>query len=286
MTEPRRLPFVQVELAGTIGLDPGRYLARPPDGPEQVLVVAVAGAPAPGRRRMRRARPRYAEPETETREVPVTTLTIIRSEPFASRDRAQAWLEELREDPEALAAEVDSALRLANRAVHARRSSTLDHGFADLTAGHAVTVRAGYGLGDTLADGRFEAAIELPQAARRRRGEMLAPQERIAALLAWREATSPCEELVIRTRADLDAGRSREAALQLRAALDAMLADRAVFTAAGQEDDLAALEDASAAVAATAEASLRGEPSSARMAEVADTLRVCERVLRRQRAAR
>lgn len=285
MSEPRRLPFVQVELPGTIGLDPGRYLARPPDGPEQVLVIAVAGAPAPPRRRMRRARPKYAEPDAEAREIPVTTLTIVRSEPFSGREDAKAWLEKLREDPEAFAAEVDSALRLANRAVHARRTSTLDHGLADLTAGHALTVRAGYGLGDTLADGRFEAAVELPQTARQRRGEMLAPQERIAALLAWREATSPCEELVIRARADVDAGRNREAAIQLRAALEAVLADRATFTAAGQDADLAALDEASAAVAAAAEAALRGDPSHDREAEVAETLRVCERVLRRERAA-
>jgi hypothetical protein len=285
VSEPPRLPFVQVEVAGTIGLDPGRYLARPPIGPEQVLVVAVSGAPAPGRRRLRRDRPRYAEPDAAGREVPMTTLTIARSEPFASLEAARTWLEDLREDPDALATEIARGLRLANRALHARRTSTLDHGLADLTPDRAVAVRAGYGLGDALADSRFEAAVELPPAARRRRGEMLAPQERIAAILAWRETTSPCEELIVRARSDLDAGRTCECALQLRAGLEALLAERSTFTAAGQEGDLASLVDRQPAVAKAANEALRGGLPSERERELAEALRICERVLRRQRAA-
>jgi hypothetical protein len=245
----------------------------------------VAGAPALTPRRFRRERPRYAEPDAAGQQIPVTTLTIVRSEPFANLDAAKSWLEGLREDHEALAGEVERALRLANRALHARRASTLDHGLADLTTSRALAVRAGYGLGEALADGRFEAAVELPATARRRRGEMLGPQERIAAVLAWREETSPCEELVVRARSDLDARRVREAALQLRAALEAMLADRKSFGAADQGRDLAALDERQADVAAAADEALRGELPPGREPELAETLRVCERVLRRQRAA-
>jgi hypothetical protein len=285
VSEPRRLPFVQVDLAGTIGLDPGRYLARPPEGPEQVLVVAVAGASPPVRRRFRRERPRYAEPDAAGPDVPLTTLTIVRPEPFADHDAARSWLEGLRADADALASEIERAIPVANRALHARRTSTLDHALADVTTAHALAARAGYGLGDDLADGRFEAAVELPQAARKRRGEMLAPQERIAAVLAWRERISPCEELVVRARADVDAGRGREAALQLRAALEALLADRDSFDAADQDRDLAALQEARAAIAEAAEDALDGELSAERTSQVAETLRISERVLRRQRAA-
>ena len=56
--------------------------------------------------------------------------------------------------------------------------------------------------------------------ARRTRRSMEAPEERFAALLGAREAVLVCEELVLRARADLDAGRRREAALQARVALE------------------------------------------------------------------
>ena len=54
---------------------------------------------------------------------------------------------------------------------------------------------------------------------------MEAPEERFAALLGGREQVLACEELVLRARADLDAGREREAALQARVALESLLAE-------------------------------------------------------------
>ena len=54
---------------------------------------------------------------------------------------------------------------------------------------------------------------------------MEAPEERFAALLGGREQALACEELVLRARADLDAGREREAALEARVALEALLAE-------------------------------------------------------------
>ena len=51
---------------------------------------------------------------------------------------------------------------------------------------------------------------------------MEAPEERFAALLGAREPPLVAEELVLRARADLDAGRPREAALQARVALEAL----------------------------------------------------------------
>ena len=62
--------------------------------------------------------------------------------------------------------------------------------------------------------------------ARRARRSMEAPEERFAALLGGREEVLPAEELVLRARADLNAGRLREAALQARVALEALLAAR------------------------------------------------------------
>ena len=51
---------------------------------------------------------------------------------------------------------------------------------------------------------------------KRKRGETLAPQERLAAILGGRDALLAGEELLLRARLDLDAGRTREAALQAR----------------------------------------------------------------------
>ena len=53
---------------------------------------------------------------------------------------------------------------------------------------------------------------------------MEAPEERFAALLGGREEVLPAEELVLRARADLNAGRVAEAALQARVAIEALLA--------------------------------------------------------------
>jgi hypothetical protein len=65
-----------------------------------------------------------------------------------------------------------------------------------------------------------------------------------------------CESLVLRARADLDAGRQREAALQLRAALDAALAELPAWAERGdlgsRVDELAGEREAVDAVAGTA----------------------------------
>ena len=44
-------------------------------------------------------------------------------------------------------------------------------------------------------------------------------------MLGGRERVDVCETLLLRARADLDAGREREAALQLRVGLEALLAE-------------------------------------------------------------
>ena len=148
-------------------------------------------------------------------------------------------------------------------------------------------MRLGFGEGDELADGRYSAAIEVPASERRqRRVEALRPTERVAGVLAGRENVAACELLLLRARADLDAGRAREAALQLRAGLEAMLADRGEFAADGQEADLSALEDARGGVEAAAESALAGDLSEAPALSVSEALRLAERVLRRERASR
>jgi hypothetical protein len=204
-----------------VGLEDGRYLGREP---ERVLVVGVADAPPRPRRRIGRAKPRDADPEAEAPRIPVTTLTAIRTEELGDESAARAWLSAVRDDPEAIAAEISGALQLINLAVHAHRAAALDAQIPDVGAGGALAVRVGFGTGDELAEGRYSEAVEVPHSERRRRGELLRPQERVAEVLGGRGAVAACELLLIRARSDLDAGRGREAALQLRVGLEALLA--------------------------------------------------------------
>jgi hypothetical protein len=143
----------------------------------------------------------------------------------------------------------------------------------------------GYGDGDDLVDGRFGDALSLPRdAGRRSRAAALRPQERMAALLGGRERALVCEELILRARADLDAGRVREAALQIRVGLEALLAERGALEAPGQDPDLAELDGRRQVTGQAANEALRDELSAERATEVTETVAVCERVLRRRAA--
>jgi hypothetical protein len=264
-----------------VGLEDGRYLAREP---ERVLVVGVANAPSPPRRRLGRAKPRDADPAAPAQAVPVTTLTAIRTEELGDEAAARAWLTALRDDPEAIAAELSRALQLINVAVHAHRAAALDPQIPDVGAGGALAVRVGFGTGDELAEGRYSEAIEIPHSERRRRAELLRPQERVAEVLGGRAAVAACELLLIRARSDLDAGRTRETALQLRVGLEALLAEREALDAPDQDNDFGALAERRSITGEAANEALAGDLSPERTAEVTETLRLCERVLRRKRA--
>jgi hypothetical protein len=282
VTDLERFPFVQLEFAGALGLDQGRYLAREP---ERVLVVAVADAPPPPRRRLRRPRPQDIDPDAQPKPVPLTTLTVVRPEALRDPEAAAQWFEQIRRDPEALTDELEVALAIVNRAVHAYRTATLDPAVADASASNALAVRIGYGTGEGLSRGRWEEAVDLPPEARPRRAEALRPQERVAAVLGRREVVAPHESLLVRARADLDAGRSRDAALQLRVALEALLADLE-GTAPRLAKELAELRQRRSITGQAANEALRGDLSPAREAEIAETVRLCERFLRRRQAYR
>jgi hypothetical protein len=249
-----------------------------------VLVVRVDNAPPHPRRRLGRAKPRNSDPADAGPAVPRTTLTVVRPEALGEQEAAAAWLAGLRDDPDAVAAELAAGVEFLNRAVHAHRAATLDTAIADVTAGAALAVRVGFGTGEDLAEGAYAEAIEVPLGERRRRAELLRPQERVAEVLGGRGTVPACELLLIRARADLDAGRTREAALQLRVGLEALLAEREALAAPDQDKDFAALDERRQVTGEAANEALAGDLSEARAAEVTETLRISERVLRRKRA--
>jgi hypothetical protein len=211
---------------------------------------------------------------------------VIPAEPSEPEEAAQELDREGR-DLEAAEEAVTEALRTVNTLLRAHRVATQDPYGHELGREAALVVRTGYGTGDALAEGRWEKAVEVPLPSRRqRRTQALRPQERLAAVLAGREPIDVCESLLLRARADLDQGRAREAALQLRVGLEALLAELPDHAGPDQEEDLAALDAHRDATIVAAGEALNGPLSEERVAAIGETLRVCQRVLRRRQALR
>lgn len=286
----RLFGFTQFEFAGTIAVADGRYVVRN-DGGERVLVLETLAAPAPPRRRRRRAR--EAEAGTPRTTLPLARVTAVRaSEPFSGEEEASRWLEEASANEEAIDRLVAEGVGLLNLALHAHAVASGDPHVQALTARRAVAVRLGYGNGEEVASGEFSAALEVDAGTgagtrRQQRAEELRPQERLAAVLGGRERLDVCETLILRARSDLDAGREREAALQLRVGLEALLAELGDALAdPGHEEDMANLESRRHEAGEMANLALRGDLDAEQGKHVHDLVAICERVLRRRRVLR
>ena len=231
------------------------------------------------RKRPRRAkRDEAGEPES----LPLTRATVITPLPLGSEEDAQRWLKQTSADAEARGTLRDHALALLNRALHVNAASAGDAHLPAVSPTAAVAIRIGYGDGDQLVAGSWREALELPDDFRRRR-EDVTPQGRVAAVLGGKDALDACETLIPRARLDLDAGRLREAAFQIRVGLEALLAEIAPGAEAGQAEDLAALEASKGAIGQAANAALKGELSPEQAESVREAILLSERVLRRRR---
>jgi hypothetical protein len=260
-----------------VGPDPGRYVVRRYAGDDVRQVLVIGGFDAP--RRLRR-RARRADPEPTS--VELTRATVIDATPL---EAAEAWLE--RASGDARGRVVGDALELLNRAVAGHRVASADPWVADADLAHALVCRVGYGSGEQVADGDWEAAVELPlPEPPSARSLVLSPQERLAALLSGRDAALACEELTLRARGDLDHGRPREAALQLAIALDTALAELEAWREQGDmASRLDELDERRGAVADAARAALAGGVGDGRMADVESALERLEAALRARQVA-
>ncbi len=197
-------------------------------------------------------------------------MTAIRAfAPFDDEEEAARWLEEACEAEDTVDVLVDEGLALLNRALHAQAVAS-----ANPSSPQRARRRAGpSGSRSATAAARRprSAASATPARStsargasrRRRREEDLRPQERVAAVLGGRERADACETLLLRARADLDAGREREAALQLRVGLEALLVElRGALADPGHEEDIGALSGAEREVGEAANAALQGELSA------------------------
>ncbi|HEV2999436.1 MAG TPA: hypothetical protein VGW75_01760 [Solirubrobacteraceae bacterium] len=285
-TGPPLFGFVQFEFPWQLGPTPGRYVLRDSAAESDLRVLVVATLGARERRLLGRRRTQRVEPEPEPAPVTTTRATLIRGVPLSGPEEGAAWL---------TSAETVVPLELGalNRVLHAHRVAAADPGVREVTIDDALVVRVGYGAGEEVADGRWTEAVEPGEkegAALRRlraqRAAALRPQERLAAVLGGRDAALACEELTLRARADLDAGRGREAALQLRVALDAAVAELEAWRGHRDLDRrLAELGAERATVADAAQAALRGGLPDAALAEVERVLGRLEAALRARSAS-
>jgi len=234
--------FIQLEFPWALGPADGRYLIRDSvDGePRRVVVLgaleagrqSIGAPPAPrwsgaslwGRVRRARSVPTGPEPAP----VATTRVTVIDPVSVAAENQARAWLAELDRERE-----IAAAIAVVNRVIHSHRIAAADPYVHEVSAAQALVIRAGWGEGEQVADGRWLHARALPQPGVQRsanrsagsrhgrdRSWALRPQERLAALLGARGAPLLCEELTLRARQDLDHGRLTHTALELDRAFE------------------------------------------------------------------
>ena len=225
-------PLVQFDFPWALGPPEGRHALRAhrSDGaPTHVVVIATVGGVE--RRRLTGRRSRPTAPGEAAPGATVTTgrATVVDvTAETADEPAARSWMRQ------AGLEDAQAALQVLNRVLHAHRLATRDALVTPAALERALRVRFGFGTGDQAAEGRLAEGREIePSALTPREGgrllgrrvSALRPQEHMAAILAGRAPALVAEELALRARADLDAGRQREAALQLRAAYDAALAE-------------------------------------------------------------
>jgi hypothetical protein len=230
--------FIQMEFPWALGPPDGRYLLRTRGGqePEHVVVLGTLGALRastgrrasarhPRRRWFDRSGSRKAGVEATPQPAPVATArsTIVDPISVSAEHQARAWLKDL--DAER---DVRAAVGALNRLLHSHRIASADPYVHEVSPAQALVIRAGWGEGEQVADGRWLHARELPlpvwsdlrSTGRRRRlradrTAALRPEEHLAELLGGRGASLLCEDLALRARLDLDQGRTSLAAVEL-----------------------------------------------------------------------
>ena len=260
--------FLQMEFPWELGPPDGRYLLRSKPGGEadQVVVLATLAAGRRGSGRGRswpgavRSRPLVARPDAAPEPALVATsrASIIDPVPVSAEIQARAWLDDL--DPERA---VLDAFGTLNRVLHLHRVAAADPYVHELSPGQALVIRAGWGEGEHVADGRWLHARELswrtPRSGLRRgraRTAALRPQERFAELLGARGSALMCESFALRARLDLDQSRLALAAIGLEAAFSAATFELRAEQRPDLEVRLAELQKLSDGVAAQARTAL------------------------------
>jgi hypothetical protein len=278
----RLFTFVQMEFPWELEPADGRYLLRRLDGqresePQHVVVLDTVGAQRRGvLGRRSRTRPTDAEPAR----VAIARATVVDPVSLSSEGQAKAWLGEL--DPER---EAHAAADVLNRVLFAQRISAAAPHLHEVSPAQALVIRAGWGEGEQVADGLWRDARELVLSRKRalRRSTVLRPQERLALMLAGRDRPLLCEELALRARHDLDAGRIALAAIGLDRAYVAALVE---LPGERRDDMRARIEELAALSAGVEEAATAalGEAQEIDVAAVRSAMERLEAALRARTA--
>lgn len=279
----RRFRFAQFEFPWELGPDDGRYMLREAGEEEARRVLALRTLGAPQRRRRR---PRRAAPEPPPQPVAVARVTVIDLAPLGEAE-ADGWLRGMKGD--AAAEALEDAMGIVNRALSAHRVASVDPSVVPASRERALVARLGYGRGEEVADGQWSRAVEIGAERRsrvRRRPAAMRPQERFAGLVGGHETALACEELTLRARLDLASDRPREAALQLRVALEAGIVELdARGQAAGMHERVEELRGERATVGAAANRALEGLLGDEDLEAVEHALGRLEAALRARAAA-
>jgi hypothetical protein len=249
--------------------------------PEVVILKTLGAQPVPSRG-WRRQRPKEAVADTdEVAPVSICRTTVVASEAFAEATEARDWLERCRRDERAREPEVTWALRTVNRTVRAQRLAAGDPYIHEVSVSKAREVKLGYGTGEELVAGSWSEAYSLPPPRGRRspRREMLAPQQQVAEILGARKPAYVSEDLYLRACLDLEEGRRREAALQLRIAIEALQGE----LERDEDEAASALKSRATRSRDLAAAALRGELDERQSSSLASTIEELGRFLRRRR---
>ena len=217
--------------------------------------------------------------------MPVARATAIRAfEPFDGPEEAAAWLAGATAAEESIDAVLATGIALLNNALHAQAVAVADPLPAGVAAERAIAVRLGYGSGEETAEGAYSEAREVDVWARRGLACGGGARRRCARrngsrrCCAGASAADACETLLLRARADLDAGRRREAALQLRVGVEALLFELPdALEDPDHARDIEALEKRRPAVEAAAERALRGDLAPEAERSVREALELAER---------
>jgi hypothetical protein len=184
-----------------------------------------------------------------------------------------------------LEADLTRALGVMNDVIRVHRIAAHDPALVPLMRSRLTVARVGVGAGELVADGRWDHAVTLPRPVTARGRSALEPTQRLAAVLGGRDVVLACEVLVLRAREDADAGRWREAAFQLRVALEAALAELAPWAGQGDIDarigELRGLRDVTGALA---NAALESGLDDAQMTQARQVLERLESALRSRAA--
>ncbi len=286
-----------MEFPWILGPPDGRYLLRAEqDGePERVVVIDTLLASrdrkaARGGSILRRSGSAEAPPEPEPESVSTTRVTVIDPISLSAENQARAWLDDLGGDREVLA-----AIAIVNRVLYSHRIASADPHVHEVSPAQALAIRAGWGEGEQVADGRWLHARLLPWerpgrgpggALRGGRARSLAlrPQERLAELLGARGQVLGCEELALRARLDLDHGRTRLAALELDRALALGAAELRSETRPDLDIRIAELEQLHTGVAEHATGALGRETADTDVEVLTHALERLEAALRARSA--